>query len=200
MAVSDDSDIRERLLDAAAQVFAERGYDGTRVGDVARRAGLSTGAIYSRFQNKSDLLMSALVERATTEYDGTVAHLRTMPYEQSLLGTADAFVRLNEPLLLDALAAAQRDEALAEQLRADIRDQERGSISFVEAAQRSGDAPDDVSAAALARFSTVLRIGAHAMARLRMDPIPDEQLAVLSRRLVEALVRTEQPGASKEDV
>lgn len=188
MAVSDDSDIRERLLDAAAQVFAERGYDGTRVGDVARRAGLSTGAIYSRFQNKSDLLMSALVERATTRYDDTVARLRTMPYEESLLGTAQAFLRLDEPLLLDALAAAQRDEALADRLRADVRSQEQGSIAFVEAAQAAGQAPGDLSPAALARFSTVLRIGAHALARLRVDPIPDQELNALSQRLVEALV------------
>jgi AcrR family transcriptional regulator len=192
MMAQEDAGIRERLLDAAAEVFAERGYDGTRVGDVARRAGLSTGAIYSRFQNKSDLLMSALVERATPRYDDTVARLRTRPYEESLLGTAQAFRRLNEPLLLDALAAAQRDEALAERLRADLREQEQGSIAFVEAAQAAGDAPGQVSPAALARLSTVLRIGAHALARLRLDPVEDEELAVLSRRIVEALVH---PGA-----
>jgi AcrR family transcriptional regulator len=185
---SEDAPIRDRLLDAAAAVFAERGYDGTKVGDIAKRAGLSTGAIYSQFQNKSDLLMRALVERATAGYDDTVAHLRTLPYEESLLGTARAFLQSTEPLLLDALAAAQRDEQLAEQLRADFRNQERESAAFVAAAQRAGTAPTDLSPAALARLSTVLRLGAHVLARLHFDPIDADDFAALSARLVSVLV------------
>jgi AcrR family transcriptional regulator len=192
----EDATIRDRLLDAAAAVFAERGYDGTRVGDVAKRAGLSTGAIYSQFQNKSDLLMSALVERATARYDDTVAHLRTLPYEESLLGTARAFLESTEPLLLDALAAAQRDEQLAEQLRADFRNQERESAAFVASAQLAGNAPMDLSPAALARLSTVLRLGAHVLARLRFDPIDADDFAALSARLVSVLVE-QQNGDAK---
>ena len=37
------------LIDAAAEVFAERGYDGAGVAEIARRAGVTTGAIYSRY-------------------------------------------------------------------------------------------------------------------------------------------------------
>ena len=40
---------RERLLQAAADVFAERGYDGTRVADIAAAAGVSNGAMYAHF-------------------------------------------------------------------------------------------------------------------------------------------------------
>ena len=47
---------RDRLLDAAAAVFAEKGYDGAGVPEIARRAGLTTGAIYSRFTGKAELL------------------------------------------------------------------------------------------------------------------------------------------------
>jgi len=183
------------LLDAAAAVFAERGYDGTRVGDIARRAGLSTGAIYSQFQNKSELLMSALVERASTDYRDTLRQLRQMPYEESLLGTAVSYRQLHEPLLLDAIAAAQRDETLARRLRDDIRAQEQVSIEFIETAQKAGHAPDELSAAAVARLSTVLRIGAQVLARLRLEPVADEDLGVLSRRLVEALVRPDSDGS-----
>ena len=49
-----------RLLDAAAEVFAERGYEGAGVAEIARRAGVTTGAIYSRFTGKADLLAAAL--------------------------------------------------------------------------------------------------------------------------------------------
>ena len=42
-------DTTARLLTAAAEVFAEKGYDGAGVAEIARRAGLTTGAIYSRY-------------------------------------------------------------------------------------------------------------------------------------------------------
>ena len=39
---------RAALLAAAAEVFAEKGYEGARVAEIARRAGLTTGAILCR--------------------------------------------------------------------------------------------------------------------------------------------------------
>src|SRR3984885_12896255 len=51
---------RERLLGAAAEIFAERGYDGTRVADIAAAAGVSNGALYSHFASKAELLIQAL--------------------------------------------------------------------------------------------------------------------------------------------
>ncbi|MEJ8277604.1 TetR/AcrR family transcriptional regulator [Pseudonocardia spirodelae] len=63
----DDAVARTRaaLLDAAADVFAERGYDGASVDEIARVAGVSVGSIYSRFGSKQDLfraLMSAYLD------------------------------------------------------------------------------------------------------------------------------------------
>src|SRR5215475_3909202 len=54
------ADTRERLLRAAAAVFAERGYDGTRVADIAAAAGVSNGALYGHFGSKAELLVDAL--------------------------------------------------------------------------------------------------------------------------------------------
>src|SRR5262249_19491308 len=51
---------RDRLLRAAACAFAERGYDGTRVADIAAAAGVSNGALYAHFASKADLLVNAL--------------------------------------------------------------------------------------------------------------------------------------------
>src|SRR4051812_50076698 len=51
---------RDRLLRAAADVFAARGYDGTRVSDIAEAAGLSNGALYAYFGSKAELLVDAL--------------------------------------------------------------------------------------------------------------------------------------------
>jgi AcrR family transcriptional regulator len=53
------SKTRERLLDAAARMIVREGYQGARIADVAREAGLTTGAIYFHFRNKEELFLAA---------------------------------------------------------------------------------------------------------------------------------------------
>jgi AcrR family transcriptional regulator len=55
---------RERLLDAAAELFGERGLHGATLADVAARAQMTTGAIYGNFRSKEELFI-ALFERFT---------------------------------------------------------------------------------------------------------------------------------------
>jgi AcrR family transcriptional regulator len=62
---------RERVLDAAREVFAERGVIGGTVEDICDRAGFTRGAFYSNFADKDDLLR-ALIAR---EHGRLVAHL-----------------------------------------------------------------------------------------------------------------------------
>ena len=56
----------ERLLDAAEEVFGERGFEAATVSEVVRRARSSVGAMYARFTDK-DALLSCLHERFTEE-------------------------------------------------------------------------------------------------------------------------------------
>jgi AcrR family transcriptional regulator len=56
------AETRDRLLDAATALFAETGFSGTSVAAIAKRAGVTTGAIYSNFAGK-DELFAAVVER-----------------------------------------------------------------------------------------------------------------------------------------
>ena len=55
---------RRRLLDAAAAVFARRGFAAASVDQIAREAGLSTGAIYWHFGGKDDLFLTMAEEFA----------------------------------------------------------------------------------------------------------------------------------------
>lgn len=52
---------RARILAAAEEEFAEKGYEGARIADIAARAGCSVGAVYFRFKDKSALFL-AIVE------------------------------------------------------------------------------------------------------------------------------------------
>ncbi|MDY0060083.1 MAG: TetR/AcrR family transcriptional regulator [Myxococcota bacterium] len=54
---------RARILDAAEEVFARRGFHGARVTDIARLAGVADGTIYLYFKSKDDLLVSLFEDR-----------------------------------------------------------------------------------------------------------------------------------------
>ncbi|MEE2644824.1 MAG: TetR/AcrR family transcriptional regulator [Myxococcota bacterium] len=54
---------RERILNAAVQVFAAKGFHHARVSDVAREAEVADGTIYIYFKSKDDLLISLFEER-----------------------------------------------------------------------------------------------------------------------------------------
>jgi AcrR family transcriptional regulator len=66
---------RERLLDAALQVFSRRGYYAASVDEIAAEAGYSKGAVYSNFSNKEELFL-ALIDRRfakdAQEYPGII--------------------------------------------------------------------------------------------------------------------------------
>jgi len=51
---------RQSLLEAAARVFAERGFHGATLDDVAALAGFTKGAVYSNFKSKDDLFLALL--------------------------------------------------------------------------------------------------------------------------------------------
>lgn len=57
-----DTDKRAKILDAATRVFAERGFFGAQVADIAGRAGIAAGTVYLYFRSKDDVLLS-LFER-----------------------------------------------------------------------------------------------------------------------------------------
>src|ERR1700689_5137899 len=57
------ADTRARLLHAAGDVFAERGYDRASLDDVAAAAGLTKGAVYSSFASKDELFYALMAER-----------------------------------------------------------------------------------------------------------------------------------------
>jgi len=54
---------RRRVLDAAADVFGEKGFRAASLSDVAERAGHTIGTVYSNFASKDELFRALMVER-----------------------------------------------------------------------------------------------------------------------------------------
>lgn len=63
MAADRKTDKRERILEAALHVFAERGFYNAKVSEVAKEAGVADGTIYLYFANKDDLLIQLFEDR-----------------------------------------------------------------------------------------------------------------------------------------
>ena len=51
---------RQKVLDAARTLFAERGYEPATIRDIAKGAGMSTGAVFANFQDKAELFEAVL--------------------------------------------------------------------------------------------------------------------------------------------
>jgi AcrR family transcriptional regulator len=66
---------REHLLAAAAEVFAERGFHGASLDEVAAVAGFTKGAVYSNFKNKEDLFLALFKANYDREMDALRATL-----------------------------------------------------------------------------------------------------------------------------
>lgn len=56
--------VRARILEAAAEEFAERGFAAARLAEIARRAGFTKGAVYSNFESKQDLFAELFAQRS----------------------------------------------------------------------------------------------------------------------------------------
>ena len=71
------TDSRQRIVDAAEELFAEKGYHGASVREIVRRAEVTSPMLYYHFGSKEDLLAALLRER----FDAFMANLREVLQE-----------------------------------------------------------------------------------------------------------------------
>jgi AcrR family transcriptional regulator len=111
---------RTMLVDLAAELFAEQGYMQTSIRDVARRASVTTGAIYGHFRNKADLLVEAINNRTAEELELQATRFGGQPdYIETLTRTAREFPKRRRlrALIVQGAAAAHTDEETRQRLR-----------------------------------------------------------------------------------
>lgn len=152
---------REALLDAAASVFASHGYVGASVPQIAREAGMSTGAIYANFAGKQELflaMMRRVVEAGATARERSFEDIadrdelleRMVTTWTSTVDTAPHVVLLMAEFWLYALRNPPHGRIVAE-LLADVRANLSASIlaaGVVGDADKAGRIAGAVQAAA----------------------------------------------------
>jgi AcrR family transcriptional regulator len=188
-------EVRERLVDAAATVFARDGFSGARIQDIVREAGLTTGAVYGRFRGKAELMHEAVVARATPQVrlsaDGIakVADLIELGASRTEPGLTE-----REALLLETFVAARRDPEVAEAV-ADADARWRDAVDpLVDAALVDGTVDPDVDPDAVLYLVRVLRMGL-LLQRGSGLPGPDPHAwRQLMARVVASFGATDQPS------
>jgi len=103
---------REKLLAAAADVFAEHGFDGASIDEIASRAGFTRGAFYSNFSDKTDLLVTLCDRRIADFASAELPRILAIPQEERLAAVARWLAEEPPPfevLLLVELARHRHD-------------------------------------------------------------------------------------------
>jgi AcrR family transcriptional regulator len=170
---------RSALLEAAARVFAERGFAGASVEAITAEAGFSRGAFYSNFATKEELFAELLQERVYTIYrgmaDATAAGARpTMRQVGEQLAAIQAAPegRWLFRLWLELLAHAGRDPQFKEIAAGFWRGNRERTATGIAAAYAERGAEPPAPPAHLATAMIALDIGLAIQSFVDEDAVP----------------------------
>lgn len=185
---------RRRLLDAAAVEFDRRGFEGTRVADIAAGADLSNGALYGHFRSKSELLSAALTDRGTRELEalfrGADGHSIA-----DLLAAIGRSLNGVPPerfgLMVEALVAARRDQEVADLASQHLVDVQAWLVGLLRDGQAEGAIDPTTDSDALARFCMMLLLGAMLLTPAELPPVSKGGWADLIDRIARSVTVSE---------
>lgn len=191
---------RQRLLDSAARIFAEKGFGGATLEEIAESAGYSTGAMYANFGNKEQLFMEVVAAHRSRAAARRINEV-TQIFDQALASGTDPFDALTRtfvkaadrdrelaPLQAEFWLYAVRNPAAKKVIADSLSGQEVEELepAVARALERFGTppgaAPREVTVIMLALFQGLTR-------RRRLDPaaVPDDLLARALRWLFAGL-------------
>src|SRR4051794_8627436 len=194
------------ILDAAERHFLERGYESTKVDDIAHDADVAVGSLYNHFGGK-EALYGALVERALDLFEAYMdedrdTDLSALDQTLDVAGRLARFARERPGqmrlLCLMEPATAPHDEleGVARRVSRSMADRERRTAALIEVAIRRGQVrpidPRDAAAFLWSAWKGMLTLGPRAK---RAAPGRDREL----RALLEAGLRIVVGGLASDD-
>lgn len=161
---------RKLILDAAACMFRERGFEGVTVAEVMKAAGLTHGAFYGHFTSKDDLLAQAFAHTLAPYSNADAPAIDFAKFSEGYLskqhcdnpGTACLFS-----------TSAQEAVRASDGARETMTESARRQIENFSLAM-AGETEDERRQAAVGNW--VAMIGAVTLARVSSDPIFSDQI------------------------
>ncbi len=191
---------KERLLDAASEIFVESGYERCTVADIARRADVTVGAIYSNFCGKADILLEVMRRRLGEQTELVKAYVKSTPdinqaylalsRDRAVPGRAET-----RALLLEIFAASRRDPAVREVVSELLLTTVRFMTSRIKAAQQAGLIDDKIHAPSLAWLYLIPAAGEACAEAVGLELPPQQEWMALLGRITDAVaVRDAAPS------
>lgn len=181
---------KQQLVDAAAALFAERGYGATRISDICARAGVAKGLFYWYFPTKLDLFAELVrtMRHRLRKAQGDAMDPDADPLTRIRQATAASVRFMAEHAAYFSLVDVERsDPAIADALRTGSEVYLDDVTALIREAQAAGQTPDADPAllglgvlGAVSSFSNALRAG-------RVDLDADELAEFVADWVVRAL-------------
>ncbi len=160
---SESGTLTGRLLHAAAEVFAEKGYEKAGVAEIARRAGVTTGAIYSRYTGKAELLLDAVDHHVSHDIEQLLRSEHPGESATDVLASIGSHLLDDLPtgsgLLLEAIVAGRRDPELADAIRRRVEDEDAHLAKLFDEATTDGLFDPDLDRLATVRLAHAIGFG-----------------------------------------
>jgi TetR/AcrR family transcriptional regulator, cholesterol catabolism regulator len=142
---------RQRILDAAAEVLAEKGYEA-RLADIAHRAGMQAGSLYYHFESREDLVAEILKLGIEKAWDHVAAAVGRLPSSATPLDRLAAAMRAHTRSIVGLSTYAQAQARIVSQLPQDLAQVHRKDLraygeywhELFADAQRAGQIAGDV--------------------------------------------------------
>lgn len=156
-----------KALDAALQVFWQKGYEGTSMPDLTEAMGINRPSLYAAFGNKEELFLKALdryaAEKASFLKDALGQPTARKVAESLLMGAADA---LSDPCnprgclaVQGALSCGEEADVIRKELASRRAASETAIRDRLQCAKHEGDLPKDAHPGDLARFIATVTQG-----------------------------------------
>lgn len=135
---------REKLLAAAALCFAEKGYSGCSIADIAKRAAVAQGTMYVHFKSKEALFIAMIAEEHAQGAEKARQAAHATPYCNGIIGVLTDCIRdvgfpVDHRLWTEILAVAARDPAVREAFAAGDRAMRAVFVTLLRKAAQAGE-------------------------------------------------------------
>jgi TetR/AcrR family transcriptional regulator, fatty acid metabolism regulator protein len=193
---------RKRILEAAAQVFAAKGFHNAAVDDIVKASGTSKGAVYFYFESKDQIFLCLVedyasilayeIQTAVQRGRGLVAQI-----EGAIVTLVQSFQRhrnLAKIVLIDSFSVGPEFQGKRMALKAMLVEVLRG---YLDRAVEDGKiAPQDTETAAYVWLGAISEVVLRWLNTGKPDPL-DEVLAPLTRLLLRSVGFSVSPAASR---
>lgn len=162
-----DEKLRQRIIHAASELFAEQGYGGTRVHQVAERAGTSSRTVKRLTGGRAELFAEVMASRVQSDAADIMAAAAenpdaTPPLSVLLEAAAEIFAapeRSWNILELEALTRSHRDEEIRALERSRLQKRSSNMKAVTDHTRRVGGIDSDVDDDAFVHFALALSVG-----------------------------------------